>query len=699
MAITVKHTKVSSIPDGVDTSVVRPSDWNADHSLSGVIDVANGGTGVSSSSGANSVVLRDANGNITTNCLFEGFTSQAANVTTIVLTAASVQNFQITGSGGQTIKLPNATTLPNGALFTFNNNQSSGSIIVQNNSSTTVATINSGGYVTVVLLDNSIAAGTWDRHDSTPSNVSWSTNTLDYAGSITSATWNGNAVAVNRGGTGQSSYTDGQLLIGNSTGNTLTKATLSAGTGISVTNAGGSITIANTSPSSGGTVTSVTGTAPVVSSGGTTPDISLAASYGDTQNPYASKTLKYFLAAPNAADGVPTFRAMLASDVPTLNQNTTGSAATLTTPRNIYGNSFDGSAALTQIIASTYGGTGNGFTKFSGATTAEKTYTLPDANATILYSGGALGTPSGGTVTNLTGTASININGTVGATTASTVIATQLTVNGSNLNTAISPTGTGTVTISPAGALTINPTAVSTINNASIGATTASTGRFTSITATTGTITPATGTASVAPISLTSGVNLTSAVAGAIEYDGNNLYFTPDTSQLRTVVADYQQFYLSANVTAFGSASGNFFGATSAASLAATSTYDIDCYCYFLKTTAGTGQWIPTFSSAVTVGHSYLEYTPVTGFTTSVITGAMVVSEATQQTTTVLTHTATASLTTAVYHIAKLRIRVLTNTACNFRLNFVGSAGTITPQAGSYYTVRKVVTSSGNFVA
>lgn len=36
MAITVKHSKVSSIPDGADTSVVRPSDWNADHTLSGL---------------------------------------------------------------------------------------------------------------------------------------------------------------------------------------------------------------------------------------------------------------------------------------------------------------------------------------------------------------------------------------------------------------------------------------------------------------------------------------------------------------------------------------------------------------------------------------------------------------------------------------------------------------------------------------
>jgi hypothetical protein len=78
-----------------------------------------------------------------------------------------------------------------------------------------------------------------------------------------------------------------------------------------------------------GTVTSVTGSSPVVSSGGTTPAISLATAYGDTLNPYASKTANYFLAAPNGSSGVPTFRAIVASDIPTLNQNTTGTAANI----------------------------------------------------------------------------------------------------------------------------------------------------------------------------------------------------------------------------------------------------------------------------------------------------------------------------------------------------------------------------------
>jgi hypothetical protein len=119
----------------------------------------------------------------------------------------------------------------------------------------------------------------------------------------------------------------------------------------------------------------------------------------------------------NSGTGTPTIA--VAADFPTLNQNTTGSAATLTTPRAIYGNNFDGSSALTQIIASTYGGTGNGFTKFIGPATIEKTKTLRDANDTILELGGsytptgtwtsmtlvspALGTPTALVLTNATG--------------------------------------------------------------------------------------------------------------------------------------------------------------------------------------------------------------------------------------------------------------------------------------------------------
>ena len=96
-----------------------------------------------------------------------------------------------------------------------------------------------------------------------------------------------------------------------------------------LTSQGTGVTPIWTTPTTG-TVTSVTGTSPVVSSGGNTPAISLAASYGDTQNPYASKTANNFLAAPNGSAGAPTFRAIVAADIPTLNQNTTGTASNVT---------------------------------------------------------------------------------------------------------------------------------------------------------------------------------------------------------------------------------------------------------------------------------------------------------------------------------------------------------------------------------
>ena len=70
---------------------------------------------------------------------------------------------------------------------------------------------------------------------------------INNAGNISTGTWNASTIGASYGGTGQTTYTDGQLLIGNSS-NTLTKATLTAGSGIAVTNGSGSISVRQKRP-------------------------------------------------------------------------------------------------------------------------------------------------------------------------------------------------------------------------------------------------------------------------------------------------------------------------------------------------------------------------------------------------------------------------------------------------------------------
>jgi hypothetical protein len=74
---------------------------------------------------------------------------------------------------------------------------------------------------------------------------------------------------VLNGGTGQQTFSNGQLLIGNTSGNTLTKATLTPGTGISITNGNGAITISSSAFTGGGTsnfLPKYTGTSTLASS-------------------------------------------------------------------------------------------------------------------------------------------------------------------------------------------------------------------------------------------------------------------------------------------------------------------------------------------------------------------------------------------------------------------------------------------------
>ncbi len=120
-----------------------------------------------------------------------------------------------------------------------------------------------------------------------------------------------------------------------------------------------------------------------------------------------------------------------------------GTATSLQTARSIYGNSFNGSANLTQIIASTYGGTSNGFTRFTGPATSEKTFTLPNASATILTTNATVTAAQGGT-----GQSSYTLGDLVYAS--GTTAVSKLPGNTTTTKRFLTQTGTGSGSAAPA---------------------------------------------------------------------------------------------------------------------------------------------------------------------------------------------------------------------------------------------------------
>jgi hypothetical protein len=176
------------------------------------VGVAYGGTGVTASSGANSVMLRDANQNVSINRLNQSNTATSAAGGTTALTAASSYSQTLNGTGNQTYTMPDATTLTTGVAFEFNNN-ATGTLTLQDYATGAIGTVASGGAVELVLLSNGTVGGTWDVHGYIPENITWGTNALNLGSTvITGGTWNGGTIASNYGGTGLTSYAAGDML-------------------------------------------------------------------------------------------------------------------------------------------------------------------------------------------------------------------------------------------------------------------------------------------------------------------------------------------------------------------------------------------------------------------------------------------------------------------------------------------------------
>jgi hypothetical protein len=303
MAITVKHSKVSTIPDGDDSSVVRPSDWNDDHVLTGTIPVDNGGTGASTLTGyvkgngtsamtasttipntditglgtastkdagsALGVATLDASGKVPVSELpsavlgalsYQGTWNASTNTPTLTSSVGTKGYYYVVSVGGST-DLDGITDWVVGDWAVFN-----GTVWQQIDNTDAVTSVN-GQVGTVVLTTTNIAEGTNEYFTTARARASVSAGT-----------------AI--------SYDNSTGVITNSAPDQT--VALTGGTGISTSGTYPNFTITNTAPSSGGTVTSVGGT-------GTVSGISLSGTVTSSGNLTLGGSLN--LSAPPAIGG------------------------------------------------------------------------------------------------------------------------------------------------------------------------------------------------------------------------------------------------------------------------------------------------------------------------------------------------------------------------------------------------------------
>ena len=316
---------------------------------------------------------------------------------------------------------------------------------------------------------------------------------------LTSGVWNATTIGVAYGGTGLTTTpSNGNLLIGNGSGYTL--GGLTAGAGITITNGAGSITVAN---NFNGTVTSVDvsgGTTGLSFSGGpitTSGTITAAGTLNVANGGTGAVSLTGYVKG-NGTSAMSASASIPSTDISGLGTMAAQNANSVAiTGGSVDGASIGASVASTGVFTSLTATTLTGYVKGNGASVMTASATIPSTDIT------GLGTMSSQNANNVAITGG-SVNGTsIGASSASTGVFTNLTAtnltatsltgyvkgNGASVMTASSTipssdiTGLGTMSTQNANSVAITG---GSIDGAAIGATTASTGVFTTLTATGG---------------------------------------------------------------------------------------------------------------------------------------------------------------------------------------------------------------------
>lgn len=155
MAINVTHSKVSTIPDGDDTSLIRPSDWNDDHVLDGI--------GTMAEQNANAVAI--------TGGTISGVTIPASNITgTLTVPNGGTGATTLTGyvKGAGTTALTASSTIPNTDITGLGTASTKNAGVALG-----VATLDASGKVPISEIPDAVIGalsyqGTWDASTNTP---------------------------------------------------------------------------------------------------------------------------------------------------------------------------------------------------------------------------------------------------------------------------------------------------------------------------------------------------------------------------------------------------------------------------------------------------------------------------------------------------------------------------------------------------